>query len=114
MASLPTSKNYVPNHLATKQGCIEALESEELEFNCFLILPNRVITNNNKSFDLPTYIYGHNLSLYNKEKMKEIYPLEGTDYSVWGKMKTRVFAELLTCLKNSKSVKKKYIKILNS
>lgn len=44
--------------------------------------------------------------------MNEIYPIEGADYEVWGKMRDKLFTELLECLKASRTVKRKFIKIL--
>lgn len=63
-------------------------------------------------FDFKTYIYGHQIDVYEIAYLKEIYPLENTDYEIWGKMKDELFNSLIDCLKNSKSVKRKYKKIL--
>lgn len=65
-------------------------------------------------FDFKTHIYGHQIDVYEIEFLKEIYPLEDTDYEIWGKMKDPLFVSLIECLKNSKSVKRKYRKILEN
>lgn len=48
---------------------------------------------------------------YNILALKEMYPNEGSDFSIWGKMKTSLFEELINCFKNSKTVKRKYKKL---
>ncbi len=46
--------------------------------------------------------------------MLSIYPTQGTDYSVWGKIDKTIFKNLIDCLINSKAVRKKFIKKLKS
>ncbi|MGB1283692.1 MAG: hypothetical protein ACPG44_04430 [Polaribacter sp.] len=67
-----------------------------------------------KKFDFKTHIYGHQIDAYEFKFLKEIYPLENTDYMIWGKMKKDIFISLIDCLKNSRSVKRKYQKILRN
>ncbi len=47
-----------------------------------------------------------------RDVLTELYPNETVDYQIWGEMKVSLFNELIDCLKNSKSVKKKYKKVL--
>lgn len=108
VASLPSSKDYVPAHLETRHGCIECSASN---FNCFLISPTVTVTQCGKKFQLPTYLYGHLLDDYSIENLQELYP-KTTDYQIWGQMTLELFQELIQCFKNSKSVKRKYKKVL--
>ena len=57
-------------------------------------------------------MYGHQLDDYSIESIYEIYPNEGSDYELWGKMKQEIFDNLISCLKTSKTVKWKYRKLL--
>lgn len=85
-----------------------------IRLNCF-VLPNDInITDCGKRFDFTSHIYGHQLDFYDKKLIEEIYPIEGTDYEIWGKMKSEIFKDLIDCLRKSTSVKTKFIKVLNS
>ena len=110
LASLPTKKDSIPAEYVTQYGCVEL---PEINFNCFVISDKIEVTNCGKRFDLPTHIYGYQINIHEVSLMKEIYPIEGTDYIIWGKMKKNIFAELIKCLKESNAVPQKYIKILN-
>lgn len=108
IASLPTRKDSIPEKDTIEAGCVEI---PSINLNCFVISPNQIITDCNKFFDFTTHLYGHQIDDYNVEVLKEMYPNEGSDFSIWGKMKTNIFEELINCFKNSKSVKRKYKKL---
>lgn len=110
LASLPTRKDSIPQKEEVENGCIEL---PLINLNCFVISENIEITDCGKYFDFKTHIYGHQIDDYKVSILKEIYPLENTDYEIWGKMKEDLFLSLIECLKNSKSVKRKYKKILS-
>lgn len=109
LASLPTRRNSIPQKEEIHNGCIEL---PSINFNCFVISNDIKITECGKNFDFKTHIYGHQIDVYKIDSLKELYPLENTDYEIWGKMKNEIFLSLIECLKNSKSVKRKYRKIL--
>ncbi len=110
LASLPTSKDFIPEKEEIEEGCIEL---PDINLNCFVISKYTEITDCGKRFDFKTFVYGHQIDDYEIEFLKEIYPIENTDYVIWGKMKKALFESLTKCLKNSKSVKKKYRKLLS-
>ncbi len=109
LATLPTSKDFIPEGITIDFGCIELPDSN---FNCFVISNTQAITECNKKFDFTTYIYGHQLDIYEISMLKNVYKIEGSDYEVYGKIKFEIFDQLLKCLKTSKSVKYKYLKLL--
>ncbi|CAM3550218.1 hypothetical protein [Aequorivita lipolytica] len=111
LASLPTRTDSIPKMEEIENGCIEL---PSINLNCFVISNNIQVTECGKSFDFKTHIYGHQIDDYDIEFLKEIYPLENTDYEIWGKMKNELFLSLIACLRNSKSVKRKYLKILRN
>ncbi len=111
IASLPTRTDSIPEKEEIDNGCIEL---PLINLNCFVISDDLVVTKCGKTFDFKTHIYGHQIDSYEISFLKEIYPLENTDYTVWGVMPDALFKSLIACLKNSKSVKRKYRKILNS
>lgn len=110
IASLPTRSDSIPTKNEIESGC---LELPEIYLNCFVISATQEVTDCGKSFDFKTHIYGHQLDIYEVEFLKEIYPIENTDYEIWGKMRNDLFMELLNCLRNSRAVKRKFKKILD-
>lgn len=111
IASLPTRTDSIPEKEEIDNGCVEL---PLINLNCFVISDDLVVTKCGKKFDFKTHIYGHQIDSYEVSFLKEIYPLEDTDYTVWGVMPDDLFKSLLACLINSKSVKRKYRKILDS
>ena len=109
IASLPTRTDSIPAKNTIQNGCIEL---PDINLNCFVISKNQIITDCGKNFDFTTYMYGHQIDDYEIKIMEEIYPLEGSDYEIWGKMKSEIFEKLINCFKTSKSVKNKYKKLL--
>ncbi|MEW4922669.1 hypothetical protein [Algibacter sp. 2305UL17-15] len=109
LASLPTRTDSIPQKEEIENGCIEL---PSINLNCFVISNDIEITECGKSFEFKTHIYGHQIDDYEIDFLQEIYPLENTDYEIWGKMKNEIFVSLIECLRNSKSVKRKYRKIL--
>ncbi len=110
IASLPTRTDSIPTKNEIENGC---LELPAINLNCYVISGTQEVTDCGKSFDFKTYIYGHQIDIYDVEFLKEIYPIENTDYVIWGKMKNGLFLELLNCLRNSRAVKRKYKKMLD-
>lgn len=109
LASLPTSVDSIPTKDEVESGCIEL---PEIGLNCFVISPKVSITECNKRFNVRTFIHGYQLDTHDIESLKRTYKIEMSDYEIFGKMKSEIFTELIKCLKNSKSVKQKYIKVL--
>lgn len=105
IASLPTRTDNIPTKNTIENGCIEL---PEINMNCFIISPDIELTKCGKHLDFKTYLYGYQIDSYETNLMKEIYQVEGTDFIIWGEMKTSIFTELIKCFKNSKSVKRKF------
>lgn len=111
LASLPTSRDNVPETSEAQTGCVEL---PDINFNCFVIPSHIAITENGKSFAVKTHVYGHQIDLHDIDYLRETYPIENIHYQVWGKMKQELFDELILCLKNSRLVKRKFKRILSS
>lgn len=109
LASLPTRTDNVPKKDEIENGCIEL---PGINFNCYVISKEIEVTDDNKKFDFKTHLYGHQLDIYEIDLLNELYPIENTDYYIWGKMKDSIYKDLIDCLKSSKTVKRKYKKIL--
>jgi hypothetical protein len=109
VASLPTRKDTIPHADTITNGCVEL---PLINLNCYIISPTLPITECGKCFDFVTHLYDHQIDDYELASLKEIYPNEGSDYIIWGKMKRNLFSELINCFKNSKSIKRKYKSVL--
>jgi hypothetical protein len=109
LASLPTSKDHVPVEHFIEDGCVELAHAN---FNCFIISPQTKITECEKCFEVFTFIYGHLIDDFTIQEIKAQYQLEGINYHVFGKMREDIYKDLISCLKNSNSVKIKYLKML--
>lgn len=92
IASLPTRKDSTPRNNSIDIGCIEI---PELNFNCFVVPNSTEVTTCGKMFDFTTYLYGYQIDDYSIDLLMEIYPNEGSDYNIWGKMKDDLFNQLI-------------------
>ena len=61
LASLPTSKDFVPSTIEKIHGCIER---PDINFNCYYFDPNVVICDNGFVFPTETYVYGYRLQTF--------------------------------------------------
>jgi hypothetical protein len=109
IASLPTRTDSIPSNISIATGCIEI---PEINLNSFIFDSSTEVTECGKYFDFNTFVYGHQLDFYSKDLFKDIYRIEGTDYEIFGKLKPAYFEKMLDCLRNSKAVKKKFIRHL--
>jgi len=109
LASLPTSKDFIPEDIVIEKGCVDF---PEINVNCFVISSKESITDCNKHFPRTTFIYGYQIDLYDWNYLNNHYKIEGVDFEFFGKMKQEIFEDLIHCLKNSSSVKYKHRRIL--
>lgn len=109
LASLPSSKIYLPHRIAETHGCKEVPEGC---INCYLFEAHRSVCTNGFAFPKLTAVYGQQIDEYEKEKIQANYPLVDVDYEVVGQLLPEELEELLSCLRNSAVVKRRYKKIL--
>lgn len=109
IASLPTRVDSIPSQIPSNTGCVEM---PEISLNAFIFDTSTTVTDCGKHFDFNTFVYGHQLDFYSMNSFNDLYRIEGTDYEIFGKLRTELYHELLNCLRNSKSVKKKFIALL--
>lgn len=109
--SLPTRNDCIPSTYQLIQE-MECIELPDINQNCFFLSTIKEVTECGKKFDFNTFLYGHQLDIYNN--LEDIYPEEGlgVQFSIWGKVKQDIFEQIVHCFKNSKSVKRKYKSIL--
>nr|WP_295929626.1 hypothetical protein [uncultured Dyadobacter sp.] len=110
LASLPSSLDYRPAQSMVGYGCIEVPEAC---FNCFLFKAGHSVTINDWSFPLDTYLYGQQIDEYDIAVLKDIYPVEGLDYKIVGRLQDVIFKSLKDCFVTSASVKRKFRRLLS-
>jgi hypothetical protein len=109
IAVLPTRTASIPRDVLIERGC---LELPAIGLNCFVFPKQETVTTCGKSFDFNTYLYGAFIDDYEVQLFEELYPNEGIDYWVWGKLKPAYFDAVLDCFRHSASVKRKYKRLL--
>lgn len=109
LASLPSSKIHLPHRIPENHGCIEVPEGC---INCYLFEAGRSVCTNGFAFPRLTAVYGQQIDQYEKAKIQENYPLEGVDYETIGQLTPPELENLLSCLRNSAVVKRRYKRVL--
>lgn len=111
LASLPSSKNHLPNGQPIIHGC---LEIPVACINCYVFEALRPITKCGWSFELDTMLYGNWLDDIPLSILQSNYPKEGVDYTIIGELTDIELQSILHCFVNSATVKRKYKKLLAS
>lgn len=109
VASLPTRTNSSPLLVNKTHGCINI---DERCFNCYAFESKKIVGQSGFSFDLPTFVYGDQVDNYELELMQDIYKIKGVDYEILDILIDAEFAELINCIKNSGSTKRKIKRVL--
>ena len=105
--SLPSSKDFIPENVTKKHGCINIPDKQ---IGCYFFQKNITITDCNFSFPLDTYIYSGLITKIEITKIKYIYTPK--DYKLIGKIKEKEYFDIIKCLKNSPNINSKFKKIL--
>lgn len=109
LASLPTSKDHVPEYIEKKHGCIE---HTNIGFNCYYFDPCVAICDNGFSFPIDTYVYGFRLQTF---YLNDLLLHEVTDETViteCGILTSNEYEAVIHCLVHSPEVKRGYRKLL--
>lgn len=109
LASLPTSKDHVPEYIEKRHGCIER---SDISFNCYCFDPSVVICDNGFSFPVETYVYGFRLQTF---KLNDLLLQEVTDETKieeCGILTDGEYQAIIHCLTNSLEMKRGYRKML--
>lgn len=109
LASLPTSKDFVPSTIEKIHGCIER---PDISFNCYYFDPNVVICDNGFAFPIETYVYGYRLQTF---RLDSLLLQELTDETVieeCGILIEDEYSAIIRCLSLSPAAKRSYRKLL--
>jgi hypothetical protein len=109
VASLPSSVDYVPEHLEKKHGCLNDLPSD---FNAYYCSPGMDITIDGWSFPTHTYLYGHWVNTYALSELEATYQVEGVDFEIIGRLKSDELAAIIKCFLSARTLKQKVKRLL--
>lgn len=110
LATLPTSKDFVPSTIEKVHGC---MEHPEINFNCYYFAAERSVCTNGFGFPVDTYVYGYRLQTHRVvEFAKQIADGE-TVISEKGQLTADEYRALVDCLRLSPAVKRIYRNALN-
>lgn len=109
LASLPTSKDFVPSTVEKVHGCIER---PDINFNCYYFDPNVMICDNGFSFPIETYVYGYRLQTFSLDSLLLQEITDETTIEECGILTNNEYQALIRCLTNSPEVKRGYRKLL--
>lgn len=109
LASLPTSKDHVPEFIEKRHGCIER---SDISFNCYYFDPSVVICDNGFSFPIETYVYGFRLRIFNLNDLLLQEMTDETAIEECGILTDSEYQALIRCLTNSLEVKRGFRKLL--
>ena len=110
LASLPTSKDFVPTTVEKIHGCIER---PDINFNCYYFDPNIVICDNGFAFPIETYVYGYRLQTFKLDSLLLQEIADETVIEECGTLTEDEYAAIIQCLSHSPTVKRAYRKVLS-
>lgn len=111
LASLATKLDCVPGTMCKLHGCID---DSEINFNCYFFEKDRIITESGWGFPKETYIYGYRLALFSIPDLDSKYKIENVDFQIKGKLLNDEYKAIISCLRDSPSVKRKFRRLLGS
>lgn len=109
LASLPTSKDFVPSTIEKRHGCID---KPEINFNCYYFKEGKSVCVNSFAFPVDTYIYGYRLQQFSVVAFREQETEGKTAIEKKGTLTDAEYEAVVKCLKNSPSVKRIYRRML--
>ena len=109
LASLPTSKDFVPSTVEKVHGCIER---PDINFNCYYFDPNVVICDNGFAFPIETYVYGYRLQTFSLDSLLLQEITDETVIEECGVLTEEEYTAIIRCLSHSPAVKRAYRKVL--
>lgn len=104
MASLPTSKDHIPDSAAVVSGCVNI---PERCVSAFVFAADQKVTEQ-FAFPLRTFIYGEQVDEYSQRYLDSM----PAGYDDLGILDESLFADLRDCLKHSPLIKRKYSRLL--
>lgn len=106
IASLPTSKDHIPDCVATVNGCVNDIERN---VNAYIISEGVPVTDT-FSFPLKTFVYAEQVDEYSCEYLTNMH----SNIDHLGRIIPELLKAIIDCLLTSCMLKRKYRKVLSS
>lgn len=104
VASLPTSKDFIPSDIQVEQGGVNV---PERDVNAYIFEAGVMVTDT-FAFPRRTFVYGEQVDAYTEE---DLAPMNGNVTNL-GLIKPELFTDLKSNLKKATHIKRKYAKLL--
>lgn len=104
VASLPTSKDFIPTDVMVERGGVNI---PERDVNAYVFEAGEMVTDT-FAFPRRTFVYGEQVDSYTED---DLAPMDGNVTNL-GQIKPELFADLKSCLKQASHIKRKYAKLL--
>lgn len=110
LATLPTSKDFVPRTIEKVHGC---MDYPKINFNCYYFAVGHEVCTNGFGFPAETYVYGYRLQKHSvADFVKQVTDGE-TVITEKGQLTAEEYKAIVDCLKESPTVKRVYRNALN-
>lgn len=110
LATLPTSKDFVPSTIEKVHGC---MEHPEINFNCYYFAAGQAVCTNGFGFPVETYVYGYRLQTHRVADFAKLVIDGMTVITEKGQLTAEEYKAIIDCLRMSPAVKRVYRNALN-
>ncbi len=105
LATLPTSKDFVPSTVEKVHGC---MDRPEINFNCYYYPADYAVCTNGFGFPRETYVYGYRLQMHKTADFSRLVAGGDTSISIKGCLTDEEYKAIVDCMKQSPAVKRVY------
>ncbi|MBQ0018942.1 MAG: hypothetical protein KBT39_00270 [Bacteroidales bacterium] len=105
LATLPTSKDFVPSTIEKAHGCID---HPEINFNCYYFAAGQAVCTNGFGFPVETYVYGYRLQTHRVADFVKQAADGETVITERGQLTDEEYRAIVDCLRMSPAVKRVY------
>ena len=105
IASLPTSKDHIPNSITAGSGCVNDIERN---VNAYIFSEGEIVTNT-FSFPRKTFVYAEQVDEYSCEYLSNMH----SNIDILGRIYPELLKDIIDCLLSSCMLKRKYRSVLS-
>ncbi len=109
LASLPTSKDQIPDAAEQRHGCVEYPSGD---LTAYVFEASAPVATNGWFFSLRTYMYGYQVREYSYNTLENNHSSVGSEVSVKGRLTETEFSAMVNCLLGSIDLKRRFRKTL--
>lgn len=109
LASLPTSKDRVPDAVEQRHGCVDFPTGDLTAYVFEALAP---VATNGWAFSLRTYMYGFQVNEYSYSTLATNHGAPGREVVVKGRLTSSEFVAMVRCLLRSLDLKRRFRRAL--